>query len=94
MWKTEYEETQLIEKRLLSRGGGTMKGTISSAMWALLNNRQLYERFNSRLLASSPREPFCVEDDLGNRVCYNPHGFPAKQKPKRKRNLLQVLLGK
>jgi hypothetical protein len=21
MWKTEYEETQLIEKRLLSRGG-------------------------------------------------------------------------
>lgn len=70
-----------------------MKGTISPEMWALLKNRQLYDRFNSRLLAS-PREPFCVEDDLGNRVCYTPYGFPAKQKPKKKRNLLQILLGK
>ena len=50
-----------------------MKGTISPQMRALLNNRELYEKFNSKLLSCSPREPFCVEDDLGNKVCYTPY---------------------
>ena len=70
-----------------------MKGTISPKMWALLNNEELYRKFNSKLLSSSPREPFCVEDDFGNRVCYTPYGCLTKQK-KRKRNLFQILFGK
>jgi len=65
-----------------------MKGTISPQMKALLNNRDLYEKFTSKLFESSPRKPFCVEDDYGNRVCYTPYN-----QPKKKRNLLQLLLG-
>ena len=71
-----------------------MKGTISPEMRALLNNKELYKKFNSKLLSTSPREPFCVEDDSGNRVCYTPYGKPIRQKQKRKRNLFQLLFGK
>jgi hypothetical protein len=69
-----------------------MKGTISPQMRALLNNRDLYRKFTSKLFESSPRKPFCVEDDYGNRVCYTPYGQRNTQ-PKNKRNLLQLLLG-
>lgn len=67
-----------------------MKGTISPKMRALLNNRELYNKFNNRLLASSPREPFCVSDSKGNTVCYTP--FPGRSaRPRRRRNLLAIL---
>ena len=69
-----------------------MKGTISPQMRALLNNRDFYRKFTSKLFESSPRKPFCVEDDYGNRVCYTPYNQSNIQ-PKKKRNLLQLLLG-
>lgn len=71
-----------------------MKGTISPEMRALLNNRELFKKFNDRLLDSHPREPFCVSDSEGNTVCYTPPGWSDKPlKPRKKRNLLAILLG-
>lgn len=63
-----------------------MKGTISPEMRALLNNRELFEKFNNRLL-SGQREPFSVSDSQGNTVYCSPFSRrPAK--PRRRRNLL------
>lgn len=70
-----------------------MKGTVSPEMRALLNNRELFRKFNDRLLDSHPREPFCVSDSEGNTVCYTP--FPGKMaKPRKRRGLLSILLGR
>lgn len=69
-----------------------MKGTISPEMRALLNNRELFRKFNDRLLDSHPREPFCVSDCKGNTVCYTP--FPEMMaKPRKKRGFLDIILG-
>lgn len=69
-----------------------MKGTISPEMRALLNNKELFRKFNNRLLDSHPREPFCVSDSNGNTVFYTP--FPGKRgKPGKRGGLLAILLG-
>jgi hypothetical protein len=66
-----------------------MKGTISDVMRKLINNRPLYEKFLANL--TSPRKEFYITDEDGNIFHYTP--YPIKSKPKRKRNLLQILLG-
>jgi hypothetical protein len=68
-----------------------MKGTISPEMRALMKNKKLFEMFMEKLFSNTQRVPFTITDpETGDMVSYSPYGHT---KPKKKRNLLQLLLG-
>lgn len=68
-----------------------MKGTVSPEMRALMRNKKLFEMFMEKLFSNTPRVPFTIEDpETGDIVSYSPYGHTTSKK---KRNLLQLLLG-
>ncbi len=69
-----------------------MKGTISPELRAILNNRHLYKQFIGGF-DIVPIKDFTITDERGNTITIK---FPnnSKYKPRKRRNIFEVLLGK